>query len=96
VTAAWQGFYDGDRPIGGIVGRSTVRFRQRSAAKLTAMYLITGAAWASGRVSDSVVELLRGKGEPVRVKVPDNDPAGVGFANSGPRSWSPISAVRSS
>jgi hypothetical protein len=42
---------------------------------LTAMYLITGAAWASGRVSDSVVELLRGKGEPVRVKVPDNDPA---------------------
>jgi hypothetical protein len=31
------------------------------------MNLVTGAAWASGRVSDSVVELLRRKGEPVRV-----------------------------
>jgi uncharacterized protein YbjT (DUF2867 family) len=37
------------------------------------MYLITGAAWASGRVSDSVVELLRGKGEPVRVMVRRDD-----------------------
>ena len=37
------------------------------------MYLITGAAWASGRISDSVVELLRSKGEPVRVTVPQND-----------------------
>lgn len=37
------------------------------------MYLITGAAWASGRVSDSVVELLRGKGEPVRVTVRGDD-----------------------
>ena len=53
--------------------RSTVRSRQPSAAKLTAMYLITGAAWASGRVSDSVVELLRGKGEPVRVLLRRDD-----------------------
>ena len=37
------------------------------------MYLITGAAWASGRVSDSVVELLRGKGEPVRVMMRHDD-----------------------
>ena len=37
------------------------------------MHLITGGPWASGRVSDSVVELLRGKGEPVRVMVPHND-----------------------
>src|SRR4029077_9386918 len=37
------------------------------------MYLITGAAWASGRVSDSVVELLRGKGEPVRGMVRRDD-----------------------
>ena len=37
------------------------------------MYLITGAAWASGRVSDSVVELLRGKGEPVRVLLRRDD-----------------------
>lgn len=37
------------------------------------MYLITDAAWASGRVSDSVVELLRGKGEPVRVTVRGDD-----------------------
>ena len=37
------------------------------------MYLITDAAWASGKVSDSVVELLRGKGEPVRVLVSHND-----------------------
>ena len=37
------------------------------------MYLITGAAWASGRVSDSVVELLRGKGEPVHVVVRRGD-----------------------
>ena len=40
---------------------------------VTAMYLITGAAWASGRVSDSVVELLRVKGEPVRVMVRRDD-----------------------
>ena len=33
------------------------------------MYLITGAAGFSGGVSDSVVELLRGKGEPVRAMV---------------------------
>jgi uncharacterized protein YbjT (DUF2867 family) len=33
------------------------------------MYLITGAAGLSGGVSDSVVELLRGKGEPVRAMV---------------------------
>jgi uncharacterized protein YbjT (DUF2867 family) len=37
------------------------------------MYLITGAAWASGRVSDSVVEMLRGNGEPVRVMVRGDD-----------------------
>ena len=37
------------------------------------MYLITGATWASGRVSDSVVELLRGKGEPVRVTLHRDD-----------------------
>jgi len=37
------------------------------------MYLITGAAWASGRVSDSVVELLRGKAEQVRVMVRRDD-----------------------
>ena len=50
-----------------------MRCRQPPAATLTAMYLITGAAWASGRVSDSVVELLRGKGEPVRVMVRRDD-----------------------
>ena len=40
------------------------------------MYLITGAAWAraSGRVRDSVVELLRGNGEQVRVMVRRDDP----------------------
>lgn len=37
------------------------------------MYLITGAAWASGRISDSVVERLRSKGEPVRVMVNHDD-----------------------
>ena len=37
------------------------------------MYLVTGAAWASGRVSDSVVELLRGNGELVRVMVRPGD-----------------------
>jgi uncharacterized protein YbjT (DUF2867 family) len=37
------------------------------------MYLITSAAWASGRVSDSVVEQLRANGEPVRVLVTHND-----------------------
>ncbi len=37
------------------------------------MYLITGAAWASGRVSDSVVELLRDNGEQVRVMVRRDD-----------------------
>jgi NAD(P)H dehydrogenase (quinone) len=37
------------------------------------VYLITSAAWASGRVSDSVVEQLRGNGEPVRVIVARND-----------------------
>ena len=47
--------------------------RQPSAAELTAMYLITGAAWASGRVSDSVAELLRGKGEAVRVLLRRDD-----------------------
>jgi len=31
------------------------------------MYLITSAAGASGKVSDAVVEILRAKGEPVRV-----------------------------
>jgi uncharacterized protein YbjT (DUF2867 family) len=51
---------------GGTVG-------QPSAAEVTAMYLITGAAWASGKVSDSVVELLRGKGEPVRVLMRHDD-----------------------
>lgn len=40
---------------------------------VTAMHLITAAAWASGRVSDSVVELLRGNGEPVRVMVRRDD-----------------------
>jgi uncharacterized protein YbjT (DUF2867 family) len=48
---------------------STVTCCQPSAAKLTAMYLITGAAGFSGSVSDSVVELLRGKGEQVRAMV---------------------------
>jgi uncharacterized protein YbjT (DUF2867 family) len=38
-----------------------------------AMYLITGGAWASGKVTDSVVELLRGEGEPVRVLVQHDD-----------------------
>jgi uncharacterized protein YbjT (DUF2867 family) len=37
------------------------------------VYLIAGAAWASGRVSDSVVELLRGNGEQVRVMVRRGD-----------------------
>jgi uncharacterized protein YbjT (DUF2867 family) len=37
------------------------------------MYLVTGAAWASGKVSDSVVELLRGNGESVRVLVHHDD-----------------------
>ena len=37
------------------------------------MYLITGAAWASGRVSDSVVELLRVNGEQVRVMLRRDD-----------------------
>ena len=37
------------------------------------MYLIAGAAWASGKVSDSVVELLRGNGEQVRVMVRRHD-----------------------
>jgi uncharacterized protein YbjT (DUF2867 family) len=37
------------------------------------MYLVTGATWASGTVSDSVVELLRGQGEPVRVMVHRDD-----------------------
>ena len=37
------------------------------------MYLITSAAWASGRVSDSVVELLRDNGEQVRVMVRRDD-----------------------
>jgi uncharacterized protein YbjT (DUF2867 family) len=37
------------------------------------MYLIAGAAWASGTVSDSVVELLRGNGEQVRVMVRRQD-----------------------
>jgi uncharacterized protein YbjT (DUF2867 family) len=37
------------------------------------LYLIAGAAWASGTVSDSVVELLRGNGEQVRVMVRRQD-----------------------
>jgi uncharacterized protein YbjT (DUF2867 family) len=37
------------------------------------VYLVTGGVWASGRVSDSVVALLRGSGEPVRVIVRRND-----------------------
>ncbi len=37
------------------------------------MYLITGAAWGLGRVSDCVVELLRGSGEPVRAMVRRDD-----------------------
>ena len=37
------------------------------------MYLITSAAWASGRVSDFVVELLRDNGEQVRVMVRRDD-----------------------
>jgi uncharacterized protein YbjT (DUF2867 family) len=40
------------------------------------MHLITRAAWASGTVSDSVVELLRAKGEPVRVVVRRGDARG--------------------
>ena len=47
------------------------------------MYLITGAAWASGRVSDSVVELLRGKGEPVRVVVHRDDARASRFRELG-------------
>ena len=53
------------------------------------MYLITGAAWASGRVSDSVVELLRGKGEPVQCCCAATMAARIGFADWGPRSWAP-------
>lgn len=37
------------------------------------MYLVTGGVLASGRVSDSVVALLRGSGERVRVMVRRND-----------------------
>jgi uncharacterized protein YbjT (DUF2867 family) len=37
------------------------------------VYLIAGAAWASGTVSDSVVELLRGNGEQVRVMARRDD-----------------------
>jgi uncharacterized protein YbjT (DUF2867 family) len=70
-TAAWHGVTTAIGQWG--LPRSTVGSRQPSAAKLTAMYLITGAAWASGRVSDSVVELLRGNGEPVRVMVRRDD-----------------------
>jgi uncharacterized protein YbjT (DUF2867 family) len=47
------------------------------------MYLITGAAWASGRVSDSVVELLRGKREPVRVMVRRDDGRASRFCELG-------------
>ena len=47
------------------------------------MYLITGAAWASGRVSDSVVELLRGNGEPVRVLVRGDDARASRFRELG-------------
>src|SRR6201997_3475228 len=43
--------------------------QRASAAKLTAMYLVTGAAGLSGVVSDLVVELLRGNGEQVRAMV---------------------------
>ena len=49
--------------------------RAASAAKLTAMYLITGAAGCSGVVSDLVVELLRGNGEQVRAMVRLRDEA---------------------
>ncbi|MGE5697941.1 MAG: NAD(P)H-binding protein [Candidatus Sericytochromatia bacterium] len=37
------------------------------------MYLVTGGAWASARVSDAVVALLRGNGEQVRVILRRND-----------------------
>jgi uncharacterized protein YbjT (DUF2867 family) len=47
------------------------------------MYLITGAAWASGRVSDSVVERLRRNGEPVRVVIPRNDARAMWFRELG-------------
>jgi uncharacterized protein YbjT (DUF2867 family) len=47
------------------------------------MYLVTGGAWASGRVSDSVVELLRGRGEPVRVMVRPNDARASRFRDLG-------------
>jgi len=47
------------------------------------MYLITGAAWASGTVSDSVVELLRSKGEPVRVLVHHDDERANRFRQKG-------------
>ena len=47
------------------------------------MYLITGAAWASGRVSDSVVERLRRNGEPVRVVMPHNDARAMRFRELG-------------
>src|SRR5689334_8956609 len=53
--------------------RTAGLFRRPSTADQSAMYLITSAAWASGRVSDSVVEVLRGKGQPVRVLVTSND-----------------------
>lgn len=45
----------------------------RSGRYIRSVYLIAGAAWASSRVSDSVVELLRGKGEQVRVMVRRRD-----------------------
>ena len=47
------------------------------------MYLITGAAWASGRVSDFVVELLQGNGERVRVMVRRDDARAKRFRELG-------------
>ena len=62
---------------------STVTCRQPSAAKLTAMYLITGAAGFLGGVSDSVVELLRGNGEQVRAMVRRDDARANRFRDLG-------------
>jgi uncharacterized protein YbjT (DUF2867 family) len=47
------------------------------------VYLITGAAWASGRVSDSVVEMLRRNGEQVRVVVRRGDARANRFGDLG-------------
>jgi uncharacterized protein YbjT (DUF2867 family) len=47
------------------------------------VYLVTGGVWASGRVSDSVVALLRASGERVRVMVRRNDARANRFRDLG-------------